>query len=345
MTLPLNAHINAHTALPTVLETIIVTSTQTDPGIEHRSLNVSKWANLFMGVAGVTAALLSNSQAILVDGLFSLVGFTAAVLGQRINRTSGLAPDRRRPFGYYADESAFTTFRALSLLGLVAFGIGNALLNIAAYIGGRPPPDLRFEPMLAYFLLIGAICFSLWAFHQWSWRRGGRRSEILRMEAKAALFDGAITLAAAVGLAAIYLLRDGFLAPIAPIGDSLIVIVLCAIAVSQYWTDFLGGLGELVGVSASPKHLATARRAGRKVIRDFDGDLIDLSVLKFGRRFIVTAYVDPKRPVVANEFDELTLKLERELADPLGEAYCMVVLSQYGRTFPPDFSPDHSPAA
>ncbi len=49
--------------------------------IERRSLNIGKWGNLFMGAAGVLAAWLSNSQALLVDGLFSLIGFASAVLG------------------------------------------------------------------------------------------------------------------------------------------------------------------------------------------------------------------------------------------------------------------------
>ena len=52
---------------------------------EQRALAISKWGNLFMGAAGVLAAVLSNSSAVLVDGLFSLIGFAAAIIGARIS--------------------------------------------------------------------------------------------------------------------------------------------------------------------------------------------------------------------------------------------------------------------
>ncbi len=80
---------------------------------EERALTVSIIGTAFMGLAGVATAILSNSQAILLDGLFSAVGLAAAVFARSMRQQ----PDRIRPFGYGVDESIFTTFRALSLLG------------------------------------------------------------------------------------------------------------------------------------------------------------------------------------------------------------------------------------
>ena len=89
-----------------------MTDQKTGQQIERRALVISMWANLFMGVTGVICAVLSHSNAILVDGLFSTIGFTAAVVGRRISARAEDGPDRFRPFGYAADEAIFTTFRS-----------------------------------------------------------------------------------------------------------------------------------------------------------------------------------------------------------------------------------------
>ena len=130
-----------------------------DTAIEQRALAISKWGNLFMGTVGVVAAVLSNSSAVLVDGLFSLIGFTAAVIGARISARVHLAPSRSRPIGYAADEAIYQTFRALSLLGLIFFAVGSAILNIADYVRGGEIDELNYGPLLAYFVVICVVCF------------------------------------------------------------------------------------------------------------------------------------------------------------------------------------------
>ena len=45
---------------------------------EGQSLETGKWGNLLMAVAGVVAAFLSHSDALLVDGLYSGVKFLSA---------------------------------------------------------------------------------------------------------------------------------------------------------------------------------------------------------------------------------------------------------------------------
>lgn len=321
-------------------------TTQTDPDrekrLEGRSLIIGMWGNLFMGAAGVAAAILSNSDAIMVDGLFSLIGFTAALLGRRVSRTADAGPDRIRPVGYAADEAIFTTFRALSLLGLVLFAIGGAAMNIISYASGTAPKPLVFEPLIVYFVVVGATCFLLWGLHRWSWTRTGKRSDILRLEASAAAFDGVITGAAGLGMVGILLLQDTALSFITPIGDSIIVLILCSTVVTHYYADFMKGLGELAGVTADPDHIAKVRRTVRPALAEVEGVLTDLSVMKLGRTFVVTVYYNPGRPVTASEVDALTLRLEYDLA-PVLPSDVFVLPSEYGRRWPDDLNPKLNP--
>ena len=307
--------------------------------IESRALAIGMAGNLLMAVAGLVAGIAANSSAILLDGLFSLVGFCAAFLGRRIGTRSEAPPDRHRPFGYAADEAIFSTFRALSLLGLILFAVANAVRNIVAHALGAPAEPLIFAPMIAYFALIGTVCLLLWLTHFMAWRRSGRTSSILRLEMKAALFDGIITAAAGSGLFAIYLLSDGILAPLAPVGDSVIVLLLCLTATGVYLREFRAGLGEIAGVSAGPKLIATARRALRPAIRADGGTLKDLSVVKLGRLLLITVYYDPGRPVDAADMDVLNLRMIRDARARMDGADVLLLVTGQPRRWPPDLNP------
>lgn len=307
--------------------------------LEGRALTIGMWGNMFMGASGILAAVLSNSQAILVDGLFSLIGFTAAFAGKRISRTATAGPDRWRPFGYAADEALFTTFRALTLLGLVLFAVFSAVMRIVSYLSGDAPAELNFAPMAVYFPAMALTCALLWLFHSRAWRRSGRRSDILRLEARAAAFDGLMTVAAGGGLVAIILLRDGPLAPIAPVGDSIIVLGLCSFVLVRFFRDFLAGLRELAGVTAGPEDIAKARRAIRATLAEHKGTLHDLSVTKLGRQYTVAVYYAPGQPVSATSIDDLTQQLRSDLSTALEGADPVVVISDHGRRLPDPTEP------
>ena len=295
---------------------------------EHRALWVSIVGNFWMGSAGIAVAMWSNSQAILVDGLLALIGFAAAIAALWVSRNIARQPDRIRPFGYGADESIFTTFRALTMLGLVLFAVTAALGEIVAYINGTTPTPLNHGPVAVYLGLMLATCTTLWAFHYLAWRKSGKTSDILKLEANATLFDGVITVATGAGLLLIRYFGDGPLAPIVPIGDALIVLILCSLAFFVYVADFRQGLAELAGVAASPSHQATVRQAILPPLTKWGGILLDLAVVKAGRNFSVVAFVDPGRPVSGGDVDALDEEMTLSLRQALGHVDAMVVISE-----------------
>ena len=299
--------------------------------LERRAMIFGMIGNLVMCGMGLYAGFLSNSRAIQLDGLFSLIGFAAAFLGLRVAQRVIRQPDKFRPHGYAADEAIFVTFRALTLFGLVLFAMSSAGLNIFGYVKGEPQPVLQYGPMYSYFVAVGVICMLLWAVHRYSWVRTGRKSGLLKLESQAAAFDGLITAAAAGGLLGIGYFSDGILAPVAPIADSLVVLILCASVLVQYFRDFLAGLAELAGVTAKPDQIAKARRAIRDTLRQDKGTLHDLSVTKTGRSLIVIAYYDPNRPVRAEEVDHLSNTLNADLARNLPGSELWLVITQTDR--------------
>lgn len=303
----------------------------TAQNVESSALRVGMVGNLAMGFAGVLASILSNSQALLVDGLFSLVGFFAAIIAVRVGRQSSARPDDLRPFGYAADEAVFTTFRALSLLGLVAFAFTNALAKIASYIGGTVPAPVKFEVIGVYTVVICLICVGLWANHLRCWKKTGEQSDILKLESRAAAFDGVITGTAGIGFGLVYLFQDGPLSVVAPIGDSIIVICLCCVASGTYWADFKSSLGELVGISAGNEIVKEVRISAEEHFSNEDIDIIDVVVMKTGRTHSVVVFIDPKKQVSGRDMDKLSMSLNKRLCSQFARVEVLIVVSEIGR--------------
>lgn len=302
--------------------------------IESRSLIIAMWGNMVMALAGVLTGFFSNSGTIIMDGLFSLLGFGSLFLARRVSLRVTAGPDRFRPFGYAADEAIFVTFRALSLLGLVIAASAAAFQRIFNYFRGDPPAPLQYGMMPYYYVIITATCFGLWWMHRRAWDKTGRSSNMLKLESRAAAFDGAITVSSGIGLAAIYYFGKGPLAPIAPIGDSIIVLLLCLFAVGGYLRDIRAGLGELAGVTAPPDSVALIRRALRPALTENGGKLMDLSVTKIGRGHFVLVYYDPQRPITAPEVDTLNLRMLRDARQAIPDAEVTLLITEYPRRFP-----------
>lgn len=299
---------------------------------ESRSLSIAMAGMLFMCVAGVAAGVAANSKAIMMDGLFSLIGFGSALLGRRVSRRLGNAPDKFRPMGYAAEESLFTTFRALTVVGLIVFALSMAVMTIYAYVAHGQVSELVFWPIFVYFAGISLTCLTLWAIHYRNWVKTGRRSDILRLEAKAAVFDGVLTAIAGAGLIGIYFLRDTPLAPIVPIGDALVLLLLCVAVVGHFWKDFMAGLGELAGATAKPEAVAIARRAARRVLAGAQGRVRDFAVMKFGRSHLVCVYYTPGGAILASEVDSLQQRLTEAIRQELQGADVMLIISERPRS-------------
>lgn len=299
-------------------------------------MDLTRWANLGMGLAGALAAWASNSQALLVDGLFSLIGYISAVYAMKISQTAHLGPDRLRPFGHAGDEALYATFRSLALLALVVFGIAQAVLGITDYLLGGDVEVVRLEPVAIYTLIVTAGCIWLAFVHYHAWKKTGRQSDMLQLEATASVYDGIITLFAGIGLLSTPFMSGTVLEPLAPVMDSVVVLILCSVAIFSYFRTFRKGIAQLAGFPASVKDQIAVRHALKRSLTSTDGRLIDVAVVRVGRKLDIVVYFDPERPILAEELDGLTNRMVQQLERDVGAAAVLIVVSRFGRRLPAD---------
>lgn len=295
---------------------------------ELRALVVNKWANLVMAVAGVVAALMSRSDALMVDGLYSAVNFLSAIIAMRVSERIGRPPDRGRPWGYGFEESLYVTFRSLVLVGILAFAAFASAGKIFTFLTGGEVPELIFGPIVVYSISMVIICLSLAFYHHRAFVKTGRSSSILKTESRAALVDGAISLGSGVALISLPFLVGTVLEPIIPVGDAIIVLIMVALIIWQPLGLFRGAMAELAGVSAPGKTHMAVSRAAKDLASEYGFRFLRAAVQKAGRSHFVVVYVDPLEPVSANRIDEFWRVMTARLTDKVGTVRCEVVVTE-----------------
>ncbi|MFK5922504.1 MAG: cation transporter [Verrucomicrobiota bacterium] len=288
---------------------------QLDQRLEQRSLSVGMWANLVMGIAGVVAAVLSNSDALMVDGLYSAVNFVSAIIAGRVVASVMRQPDQKSPFGYEADESLYVLFRSLVLLGILIFACFTSLDKIITYARGGDVPELILGPITIYMIAMVAICFGLAGWYDFNWKKTGCRSEILKTERAAAIVDGFISAGAGGALIGVVLLRGTPFEGIIPIADAVVVLVLSVVMIGQPMGTFRSALREVAGRSVDEKTTARVRGRIERVIDDLPCELLEVGVTKLGRVHFVICYIKPSGSITASGLDGLREELHKSYAD------------------------------
>lgn len=295
--------------------------------VERNALAVGKWSNLFMAFAGIATAWASRSDAMLVDGLYSAVNFVSAIAAARIGARVGLPPTRQRPWGHDFDEVLYVTFRSLILIGVLVFAAVVSGSKIWTFFSGGTVPELIFGPIAIYAVVIVLICLGLaFNFHR-AYRKTGKRSAILKTEARAALIDGALSLGSGAALLSLPFLEGTVLAPYVPIGDAVIVLILILAIIWQPLSSFRTTLADLAGVSAPSGTHAKVARAARDLAREKQYRFHRAAVLQAGRMHWVVVYLDPEHPIEASAVDTFRDTLAARLEDTVGPTRVEIVIT------------------
>lgn len=298
---------------------------------EAKSLRAAKWSNVFMGIAGISAAVLSNSNALLVDGAFSFVNFMSAIVAGHVGQRVARGPDKRRPFGYAAEESLYTALRSMVLTAVILFALLSASVEIVNYVITGDGKELILGPIVIYMFAMVAICFGLAAYHGINLKRSGGGNAILKLEKQSAIIDGLMSAGSGAALLALPLLKGTALAAIIPVGDSAIVAVLCVVMIFAPIRGVRSGFAELLGIVTRPKDLRSTRKIIGPVVEGWGGKLVDVAVTHLGRTPQVIVYVNPKQPVGAAQVDALELSIREHLEAVSERVMVAVLVTEHGR--------------
>ena len=93
-------------------------SRPSDNLIERKALWVGVLANLVMAIAGYYFYYLTSSEALLLDGNFSMIAAMVTIVAVYISQVKHRRSETF-PFGLYFYEALFVFFKGLVLLGII----------------------------------------------------------------------------------------------------------------------------------------------------------------------------------------------------------------------------------
>ncbi len=208
----------------------------TSTRLEKRYLMMSVAASASVGCVGLLVAMLSSSQAILLDGLFNLVYFTTALFTVKIVSLVMVGDDERFPYGYAYFEPLVNCIKGMLMLGVSMMALVGAVQTLL--VGGR---TVAAGIAIAYGVFACLICGTT----AYLTRRGFKMTGSPMVQADADnwlvnLAYSACVLIAFVGILALRALKlDAMIPFVDPIVVLAVVTVSLGVPVRMSWTALM----------------------------------------------------------------------------------------------------------
>ncbi len=247
---------------------------------EQRALKLSVAAALFFALLGFGFALLTHSEAILLDGVFSLVGLGVSLLTLFVARLVELPGDDTFPFGYAHFEPMLNVVKSLIMVTICAFALIGAISSI---LQGGNTLTAGIAIIYALIATIGSVVMAIY-MHRTSRQTA---STLIAVDAKAWLLDTVISAAVLLTFVCMYLLRDSNWSHYLPYIDPGLVAALVVLTLPVPLKVLRDNIREVISM-APAKPLQDAIHL--QVLASLKGqeyEDIRLRILKQGRLIIV----------------------------------------------------------
>jgi len=214
--------------------------------IETKTMNHILWAYILMAAIGIGTFTISNSEAVLIDGIFNFISALSMIIGIKISKLVAKKPTKSLPFGFAMYETLYTLFKGLMIFGvLVLAGISN-IIKIYDYIASDKVEHIEGDSIIFYAIFMVVICTAVYIYINYQYKSTNNLSIMLNTE-KIAVFQNTI-ISGAIGIVFLLIsyLKNTFVAPIIPIADSIIVLLLCIILFNEPIKILRNAFNELI---------------------------------------------------------------------------------------------------
>lgn len=258
----------------------------TQQEVEEKALKASMLGAFILAVWGLVIAALSQSGAVLLDGMYNLISAIMSFFSIEITRLIFGKETREYPLGYFAFESLFVFIRGTAILVLVLMAM---YANVVVLISGGREPALGLLTLYVGLAVIG--CFGLYGVLRKSLQKAD--SDLLRAEAKAWLLNGAVTGAIGLAFVVVIFIQDTALGWVARYVDQVLVIGMSLLFIKEPLVLMRSGLKELL--LAAPQE-AFSKPFIERILplkTQLGARNLSFEILKTGRRMWVTIFMDP----------------------------------------------------
>ncbi len=251
---------------------------------ERHALLLSAIMALILGVVGVTMAIVTDSRAILLDGLFNLTYFAVALVAVKVAALTSRPDNDEFPWGYASFESLINAGKGLLILGITAIALYDSLL--ALFSGGR---EIFAGPAIAYAAFATLACAATALLLYRAYRR--EPMPLLRADLQNWLVNTAVSGAVLLAFCAIPVAGVLGLQALTPYVDPLLVAVVVLICLGVPIRMAGSAIMELLGRAPSQAVVAPVRGTIDQVLAPLPVERVYVRMRSPGRIVFISVHV------------------------------------------------------
>ncbi|WP_455211747.1 cation diffusion facilitator family transporter [Kaarinaea lacus] len=214
--------------------------------LERRALIVSVIGTIIMAALGIGFSVLTQSNAILLDGIFSLIGFATALVALRISTLVQQPDDTHYQFGYGSFEPLFNLLKGVVIGFIAVFAFTDSINSILS--GGRA---IQAGTALVYAVVVGIACFIV-AFYLRAMAKK-TLSPLVELDAKNWIIDGLLTVAVLIAFVATIIIEKSEYAWMAVYADPAIVAILVILTLPVPYITIRDNMRQLLLAAPNPQ--------------------------------------------------------------------------------------------
>lgn len=289
---------------------------------ESSTLAFSAFMALLIGSIGIIATLASNSQAILLDGLFNLIYFSVALVTIKVSTLASRPDNDAYPFGYSYFESLVNLCKGLLILGVSIFALVDAIA--ALLTGGR---EISAGLAVLYALFATAACsLTAWVMHR---SQRHVQSPLVSADKLNWVVNSMISAAVLAAFCLVILFEQIGLHTLVPYVDSVLVIAVVVLCLSVPVRMASQALQELLNKTPEDAVALPVRQAVARGLEEIETVEVRVRMVRPGRLlYVIVHVVLPDMPEVSiAKQDSLRARVDDEVRRYYSPVVCDVVFT------------------
>jgi cation diffusion facilitator family transporter len=266
---------------------------------ERKALRFSAVGMAVMAAAGIGFALISHSEAILLDGVFSAIGMVLALLTLKVAKIVRRPDDEHFHYGYAHFTPLLNLIKSLLMIILCVFALVSAIEAVLG--GGR---SLALGAAVLYGIIATFACIAAAVVLHKAAKKSG--SELVSVDAKTWGIDAAISGAVLLGFLAGYLVEGTSYEIYLNYLDPMIVSILVVIAIPVPLKILWNSLKETPLMMAPPTpYQARIRARIEQALHNYPIEDHRVRILKMGNTVNILVHAKPENNFRIESFNAL----------------------------------------
>lgn len=293
---------------------------------ESGALRVGQWTMLLLAFLGFAAFYFSGAAALSVDSAYSLINFASAIVARKVMIASRSKPDATHPYGKGALENTYVLIRSSIIVGVIGLAFVGAVVSLIDYFVYGDTTEIHLGIAGGYGVIAAVILLLL----SLNYARTERiaPSGVLTAERKATHLDAIMSAATGITFIVIAFIPNGTVITsesfdIREIADSILVIVLVLLLISEPWRTIKAEFGRITGERQD--------RAIEARIRDLLSDQVesvtDIYAVNRGSLIEIDLRLSYSGAKSVSELDAIRMSIVTLLAQELGKIRVHVVFT------------------